>query len=271
MVPHFVVGRHYSRQDVYSVVGVPTEKQGGDWDTGYHEHDGAFFVFCNVGVAGRTGHDYGNYFDGDELCWFAKNRSQLRQAQIQRLLTPGAVVLVFFRSNDREPFEFAGQASPKETRDATEGRPVFVRWCFPNRGESHPEREAQEVLDPASFPEGALKRVYVNKYERNPAARSRCIQVHGLDCVVCGFNFERVYGSLGAGFIHVHHLTPLAVTGPGSCVEPEHDLRPVCANCHSMIHRTSVAMTIEQLRTIVRDTSTRSSEVSDRGGPATRI
>jgi 5-methylcytosine-specific restriction enzyme A len=96
--------------------------------------------------------------------------------------------------------------------------------------------------------EGAIKKIAVNVYERNPRARQMCIAHYGLHCQVCGFNFEEVYGELGQGFIHVHHLKPLHEVGQGYQVDPIADLVPVCANCHAMLHRPKTILTIDQLQ-----------------------
>lgn len=120
------------------------------------------------------------------------------------------------------------------------------------------ENVAQRQYDPNELPttellpEGAKQAVVVNRYERNAAARAICIDSWGLDCVVCGFNFERAFGSRGAGFIHVHHLKPLSVIGEEYQLDPVKDLRPVCPNCHSMLHASNPAASIEELKTMRR-------------------
>ncbi len=75
-----------------------------------------------------------------------------------------------------------------------------------------------------------------------------CIKHYGAVCIVCDFSFEQVYGDLGAGFIHVHHLTPLSDIGREYQVNPIKDLRPVCPNCHAMLHREKETLSIEVLR-----------------------
>ena len=92
----------------------------------------------------------------------------------------------------------------------------------------------EEVTQSDSYREGAVTRVEVNRYERNRRARDACIAHHGTRCVVCGFDFAAVYGGLGDGFIHVHHLKQLADLPEGYLVDPIKDLVPVCANCHAM-------------------------------------
>jgi 5-methylcytosine-specific restriction enzyme A len=92
----------------------------------------------------------------------------------------------------------------------------------------------------------------VNAYERDRAARQACISHYGLACVVCGLRFEERYGVLGAGFIHVHHVVPLSELGPNYKLDPVADLRPVCPNCHGMLHRRRPPISIEALRDAVR-------------------
>jgi hypothetical protein len=60
--------------------------------------------------------------------------------------------------------------------------------------------------------------------------RARCIRRWGAACCVCGFDFALKYGSIGEGYIHVHHLRPLSEIGEEYLLNPEEDLRPVCAN-----------------------------------------
>lgn len=100
---------------------------------------------------------------------------------------------------------------------------------------------------PETLIEGAKKTIAVNAYERNPAARNSCIKAHGVKCTVCDFNFEAIYGERGKGFIHVHHLRSLAEVGQEYEIDPVNDLRPVCPNCHAMLHRKG-NISIEKLQ-----------------------
>ena len=112
------------------------------------------------------------------------------------------------------------------------------------------KRDPSVFAEERGLPEGARKRVEVNRYERSPVNRRLCIEAHGAGCSVCGFDFGRAFGSLGAGFIHVHHLTPVAGMGPGYLVDPEKDLVPVCPNCHAMLHRDDPPITIASLKEV---------------------
>jgi 5-methylcytosine-specific restriction protein A len=111
-----------------------------------------------------------------------------------------------------------------------------------------------EVSSSEQLIEGAKKTVTVNSYERNPKARGRCIEHYGIQCFVCGFEFQQSYGEIGVGFIHVHHLTQLSNIGQGYEVDPIRELRPVCPNCHAMLHRRNPPYTVEELKSIMKNT-----------------
>jgi HNH endonuclease len=100
--------------------------------------------------------------------------------------------------------------------------------------------------------EGARMSVQVSRVERDPVARSKCIKLFGTACSVCGFDFERAYGQIGSGFIHVHHLNPLASTKGRRTVNPQSDLRPVCPNCHEMLHRRNPPFGIDEMKSMLR-------------------
>lgn len=96
--------------------------------------------------------------------------------------------------------------------------------------------------------EGARYQVTVNAYERDPRTRQLCIAKHGTACVICGFSFGAVYGPVADGLIHVHHLRPLSEIGGEYEINPVEDLRPVCPNCHAVLHRRVPAFSIEEVR-----------------------
>jgi len=43
----------------------------------------------------------------------------------------------------------------------------------------------------------------------------------------------------------------LATIGTANVVDPLHDPRPLCPNCHAMVHRRSPALTIAELQAII--------------------
>ncbi len=106
----------------------------------------------------------------------------------------------------------------------------------------------EEINNPEQFIEGASKTISVNTYERNSVARLKCIEHYGYEYVVCSFNFEKIYGSIGEKYIHVHHIVPLSKIKKEYKLDPIKDLVPVCPNWHAIIHKTQPALTIEQLK-----------------------
>lgn len=108
-----------------------------------------------------------------------------------------------------------------------------------------------DELEPGKkYIEGARKQVKVNAFERNSRARKACVNHYGCRCVACGVSFEEKYGEIGKGFIHVHHLKPLSLTVAEYQLDPIADLRPVCPNCHAMLHRSNdVVISVEELIT----------------------
>lgn len=109
----------------------------------------------------------------------------------------------------------------------------------------------EEVEASGTFPEGSVKKILVNAYERDEKARATCILLYGTRCIVCELSFEETYGEVGRDFIHVHHLTPLSKAGEVS-TDPSRDLRPVCANCHAIIHRRNPPYTPEEVKAMIQ-------------------
>ena len=118
-------------------------------------------------------------------------------------------------------------------------------------GESAKPVIPEEVDASETYVEGAAKTITVNAYERNRGARAKCIEHHGWACGVCGYDMAELYGEIGEGVIHVHHLRELAALGEEYEVDPINDLRPVCPNCHAILHTSSPAMTIKQLQKVL--------------------
>lgn len=110
--------------------------------------------------------------------------------------------------------------------------------------------EISEDLD-CSLIEGATKKVITNAYERNPKARAECIKIYGVICACCGFNFQKTYGDIGQDFIHVHHIKLLSEIKKEYKVNPKEDLRPVCPNCHAMIHRRTPPFSITEIKKMI--------------------
>ncbi len=247
---NFIVGNNYKRKDIYRNIGISENTKGGNWDTDYNKYKDDWFIFCNIGVAGRTGHNYMNRFIGDELLWFGKTRSNIKHSTIQSLIYPAGKVYIFARESNQDPFMYLGAGKAKSVEDTS---PVKIVWEFVDKDEYRPIFASEEVLEANKYWEGTTKQISVNIYERNLQARQKCIEQYGTSCCVCGFSFNIVYGKIGEGFIHVHHLKSLSEIGQEYELDPIKDLCPVCPNCHAMLHRKKPAYTIEELKNLIRE------------------
>lgn len=106
----------------------------------------------------------------------------------------------------------------------------------------------EEVPAGQTYKEGSVQRSLVDRYERNARARKDCIRHYGATCFLCGFDFVAEYGEVITGLIHVHHLKPLASIGSDYKIDPIQDLRPVCPNCHAVLHRREPPYSLEEVQ-----------------------
>lgn len=113
-------------------------------------------------------------------------------------------------------------------------------------------RLPEEVPIGLAYSEGSVQKILVNRYERDPRARDECIQHYGTSCFLCAFDFVAVYGEVMAGFTHVHHLRALSSVGADYEVDPIRDLRPVCPNCHAVLHRREPPYSLDEVREFLR-------------------
>jgi HNH endonuclease len=145
-----------------------------------------------------------------------------------------------------------------EVRWYEDGKPILTKYpkCEVQGPESRlfdsvlfsPLDQAPQQFKTITYTEGTPQSVLVDIYERNSLARKACIEHYGAQCQVCGFDFGKTYGKIGEGFIHVHHVRPLSEVGEQYQVHPVVDLRPVCPNCHAMLHRKDPPLLINQLK-----------------------
>ncbi len=89
--------------------------------------------------------------------------------------------------------------------------------------------------------EGQARRQKIAEALKLNDGRLRC-EVPG-----CGFDFLEVYGELGRGYAHVHHLLPLSRSPEEGRILRLGDLAIVCPNCHAMIHLGGECRPLEDL------------------------
>ena len=138
-----------------------------------------------------------------------------------------------------------------QERTRSKGFSRYCKTCRPEHIDRSPINYADELPEKDGYLEGAATRVTVNAYERSSKARAACLLYYGFKCAVCGLEFDKKYGDIGHGFMHVHHLVPLSGLGSGYKMDPVKDLIPVCPNCHSMLHRKDPPYSIDELRALI--------------------
>ena len=136
---------------------------------------------------------------------------------------------------------------------------ILLNYIEQNFNDDNQENFYPEMINQnIEIYEGIKKQVIVNKYERSSIARIKCIEYNGLNCKICGLDFEEKYGKLGEGFIHIHHIRPISEIGKNYKIDYKKDLIPVCPNCHSMLHRkiNGKEVTILELKKILNKNKT---------------
>lgn len=244
----FKIDYTYTKKDIYRILTVPKEQQKGSWDTGYRSYRNNIFIFSNVGVPGRTGSDYNNYWDGELFVWEAKTNSNSNQPLIKKMISKQDIenIYLFTRIDNSQPFTFEGTVVCK---DVLHDEPVRICWKREGKNNYSTNDVLLDIVnEDTEIYEGTVKQVIVNKYERNPLARRICIEHNGKICKICNFDFHKAYGEFGKDFIHVHHIIPLYKIKKEYSLNPIKDLIPICANCHAIIHRKREALTIDEIK-----------------------
>lgn len=242
----FIIGKEYSRKNVKAIIKHPEpESTSGNWGGGYPAFDECFFIFANLGTAGRTGHDYPNLLVSDSLYWFS-NGASIHTPTLKLMMSGEKEVYIFTRENSSNVnFVFQGLGYVKDFEDI---KPAHVVWGFIEHLSNVPENFKEKKRK--KFIEGARRESTITRYERNPEARQECLNHYGYECTVCNMNFEDEYGPMGKDYIHVHHEVEISSIGEEYEINPIEDLKPVCPNCHAMLHKRKPAYLIEELKEI---------------------
>jgi len=150
---------------------------------------------------------------------------------------------------------WAPQASGISINPDIDNELESIWFSFLNTNDA--KNQFEQKSNEAACLEGKPNQTPVTRYERNPHARKACIDYYGLKCNICNFDFEESYGEAGKSFIHVHHLSEISKQNGEHTVEPIKDLRPVCPNCHAIIHRKKPPYTIQEMIKMITPSKTK--------------
>ena len=139
---------------------------GGNWDTGYVSVEDNLIIFMNIGVPGRTGHDFDNKFDEktNAITWYGKPKTHSKQPTFQKLLNGELAPHFFARWKDKDPFTYLGVGAILEFEDnvqtkngvaielklvCKDAKDIFDYAALPDEKIIQPKNEI--VLPPSSF------------------------------------------------------------------------------------------------------------------------
>ncbi len=108
----FTVGEQYTRAQIGEIIRPENPPRGGDWTTGYCRIDDKLFIFMNIGVPGRTGHDFENRFfeETRKIEWFSKPNKHSSNPLFQKIIFNEIKLLFFGRWNQNHSlFTFLGE------------------------------------------------------------------------------------------------------------------------------------------------------------------
>ena len=176
--------------------------------------------------------------DGHEWDFRFKHRAKLSESRVT-YTTP------FVR-------KYGLQAGDSITITAPEDESPRYRISF----DSDVSAEAASGEEEFEFaPEGTVRRVWANSYERDPRNKAQAKMLHGTACFGCDLEMSATYGEIAEGFIHIHHVVPLSELDAPRAPDPR-DLVPLCPNCHAVVHLCKPPLTIAELRERIQAAAT---------------
>ena len=72
-------------------------------------------------------------------------------------------------------------------------------------------------------------------------------------CHACSFDYSLAYPEIGHGYIEIHHLKPIVeLQGQTFSMEQAlENVRPLCANCHRIVHRRRPPIPVDKIQEIL--------------------
>ena len=266
----FCTGSTYTRNDIHTLYfGGPVPKTGtGLWTTGYVGIEDELIVFMNMGVPGRTGHDFPNSYDeeANTVEWFGKPNTNSKQPTFTKLIRGELTPHFFARWDNNDPFTYLGigkvvgfqdgiptvtsQGSPAETIKITlsfedtdsifqskdESNEGFLDGFIESLDEKFSSLSKEEILaqakafDNSSNPSHGIKNGKNRVRKENHTQKRRVAALEDYTCQVCGFKKEyRTAKGEIRWIIHIDHITPKSDGGN----ENLNNLWVLCPNCHA--------------------------------------
>jgi hypothetical protein len=171
----FKRGSLYSRDDIHFLYfGKPYPKIGtGNWTTGYVQPAGSndLIIFMNIGVPGRTEHDFDNKFDPETntIEWYGKPKTHSKQPTFKKLFSKKLTPHFFARWDNRNiKFLYLGTGSFIDYQDGVptrQGHAIktivscddakgILSYAIPEIGNQSKNIKKEQIIDntvPSSF------------------------------------------------------------------------------------------------------------------------
>lgn len=187
--------------------------------------------------------------EGDSWTGEAGKKSQFVKVVWERIQTTPIITMAEFESHPFLDGKWDPQRSGITIKPAGNAHHLEVLWA--ERMGTGMAFNPDEVFF-EEYREGAMRRTLINAYERNLRARKVCLDHHGYACAVCRVLLSAIYGPVADKFIHVHHVKPISEMAGGRAIKPVKDLRPVCPNCHAVLHRRYPPYSIAEVQEMLR-------------------
>lgn len=170
------------------------------------------------------------------------------------MLTNGATVKIREKLSGGWAKEFPLFIHLPSGTSASEVAEMLMECSLPlaNRKRGHRIQPLHDRMNDIDYRDGKIRCLLSTRYERNRSLRDLCLQEYGYKCAGCNLVLSARYGPIAERLIHVHHLEPLAETGE-RIVDPKTDLRPLCPNCHAVVHLRTPPLTIEELKALIEE------------------
>jgi 5-methylcytosine-specific restriction protein A len=252
----FEAGALYTRKEVHQLIHPGESYPGASWSTGYLKVGSSLIAFANISTPGKDGRDYPNSYDSvtGQMTWFGKSNAHSAQPTFKHLFDGDLAIQMFVRwDNKNTTFTYLGSPKIDQYEDSISIGPSIetIKLSLRFDGDGDDQLNLSEVSSLIRL-EGGRQTITVNRFERDPRLRIECLNYHGSICRVCSFDFKATYGPIGRDYCHIHHTKPLASLDGSTMVNPITDLIPLCPNCHAMIHRRNPAISIEELKSMLK-------------------
>ena len=106
--------------------------------------------------------------------------------------------------------------------------------------------------------EGELRTYTVEYRTRSRELRQAAIETYSrngrIACAACQFEFGSAYPHIGKGYIQIHHLKPISFMHgePLNLSAALRNVKPLCANCHQMVHTRTPPISIADLQSTLK-------------------